>query len=574
MKTSLFDIYTIQREAIRRAADRGVKVVFRKDVTVPTAGSDGTITLPYPKFPMTPEELAAFRHNVIHESLHLTRKESYEEYDKLALPYDHPLHFVVNVLEDEVMEREHSKSYRGDAADISNGVQVAATNTLETVSRKRDELHKADDNQDLLAKLVLGTMLYKVRSRWDKSIAPASSTLEGMMPKSVCDKLDEILNPEFLSTLDRTVTPKDVIELAKDVYKKLFPDKDLDKEIKKAQEESKSKKGKGKSTPDDGKDGEEADGEAIIHWKDLLSHNHEEVRDGKGMPMRIDWTDHTIGRDWRPYPVDKVQIKDVARSPASTRRMSDRYKIGLSDPAIANQIRRALQARQRVYIEPEKREGRIHNPSLYRLAVPMRGDGDWNSRIFKKKKEVEKINTAVTILTDWSGSMSWGNKDEFAVDASAQFVHLFENVMRVPVELLAFTCMSAPVNYIIKDFNDRATPESIASSFASIAPYMAGNADGDSILWAASRLSTRRELRKILIVLSDGSPTEAFTGCAGSGLKIVLEDIRKGGIEVYGIGICDRNVKTFYGKNAEVINDASEINPCLLRTFTNVLIKE
>jgi cobalamin biosynthesis protein CobT len=86
------------------------------------------------------------------------------------------------------------------------------------------------------------------------------------------------------------------------------------------------------------------------------------------------------------------------------------------------------------------------------------------------------------------------------------------------------------------------------------------NADGESVLWAASRLYSRPEKRKILFVISDGEPQNAETGYnkLGKHLKKVVDMISKKGIECVGIGIQTDAVEEYY-KNNVVLNDMGDM---------------
>jgi cobaltochelatase CobT len=68
--------------------------------------------------------------------------------------------------------------------------------------------------------------------------------------------------------------------------------------------------------------------------------------------------------------------------------------------------------------------------------------------------------------------------------------------------------------------------------------------DGEAVEWAAARLRARAEQRRLLFVISDGSPTDTATGLANHGgyleqhLKQVVTRLeREGVVEIYGIGV-------------------------------------
>jgi cobalamin biosynthesis protein CobT len=90
------------------------------------------------------------------------------------------------------------------------------------------------------------------------------------------------------------------------------------------------------------------------------------------------------------------------------------------------------------------------------------------------------------------------------------------------------------------------------------------NTDGDAIAYATARLGQRKEHRKVLLVLSDGSPAgresagdiEAYTLQA-------VNDAENSGVDVYGIGILDGNVRHFYKKH-EVVDKLERLAPTIL----------
>jgi len=96
------------------------------------------------------------------------------------------------------------------------------------------------------------------------------------------------------------------------------------------------------------------------------------------------------------------------------------------------------------------------------------------------------------------------------------------------------------------------------------------NVDGEAVMECAKRLAARPEKRKIMFVLSDGSP------CGGGRadrmqkhLRAVIRMITKAGIEVYGVGLSSPAVANYYNKaqGAESINidDIGQLAPKMFR---------
>jgi cobalamin biosynthesis protein CobT len=269
------------------------------------------------------------------------------------------------------------------------------------------------------------------------------------------------------------------------------------------------------------------------------------------------------GSYWMPNP-EIQEMKEWKPTTVPDRNYFDNDK---ASQGFANQVRRHIQTMTRSKPLFERKTGKIHNANLYRVAVP-NVIGDWNQKIFKKKQDVLDIDTCISILVDWSGSMSNSYKKPTAVRAAQRLVKTFDKALHIPVEVISFSVPWGTnfIHAVIKRFDERVTDVQIAQRFTEFDDLTGGNADAEAVLYTAKRLASRKEKRKILIVLSDGEPTDSVDGSAGYGLKQVTDSIRKRGqIELYGIGIMDDGVKGFYGKNASVIKDVNQLNTELLR---------
>ena len=196
--------------------------------------------------------------------------------------------------------------------------------------------------------------------------------------------------------------------------------------------------------------------------------------------------------------------------------------------------------------------------------------GSYNEKIFKQKRESEVLNTAVSVLVDMSGSMG-GSKMSHAAHSA---ILLNDSIAKlgVPVEIAGFTeQMDGPVHYLFKNFGSRCEAEHLRARISEGTRHMEDNADGDSILFAYSRLKVRKEKKKLLIVLSDGQPAaHRGRGIYGFTHKVVKE-IEKGGlVDIYGIGIESHAVENFYKQNI-VIKDSSELEKALLTVLKDKL---
>lgn len=102
------------------------------------------------------------------------------------------------------------------------------------------------------------------------------------------------------------------------------------------------------------------------------------------------------------------------------------------------------------------------------------------------------------------------------------------------------------------------------------------NIDGEALLWAARRLSARRERRKILIIISDGSPVDDMTAAVNG--RAYLDAHLRGVIqalsadpsrELYAIGI-GHDVGAYYPRSVTV-SDAEGLASALLPGLAEML---
>lgn len=244
----------------------------------------------------------------------------------------------------------------------------------------------------------------------------------------------------------------------------------------------------------------------------------------------------------------------------------------------AQQVRRLIQIRAKSQYEYGTKQGKMDYARLARLALKVPG---FSERIFKKKVTNTVLNAAVTVLIDMSGSMT-GDKVLFACEAAVLLNEVF-SVLSVPVEILGFTDMRSsstdmfhPISYVYKSFAAlRVSTEDLIKNIGASSAHMAGNADGDSILWAYDRLIRRKEKKRLLIVMSDGQPASSRSK---DGLvpytKQVIQEIEKNKrVEIYGLGLCDESVFKYY-KHCSTVNTPEEIPTKLLELIERKLLND
>ena len=178
-----------------------------------------------------------------------------------------------------------------------------------------------------------------------------------------------------------------------------------------------------------------------------------------------------------------------------------------------------------------------------------------DTEIFRKKGIDKKFDGCVYILIDNSGSMS-GNKRIEACKAAAVIEESFRDL--IPIKIVAFDERGTVIHEVIKGWNEQ-QKLNCCWNFCLHGRHGSGNADGYDIKIATKELLARPEQKKLLIVLSDGMPSEATPGFT----KGAIEEARRQGIHVTGIyfeeGSCGRDADQFkqmYGGKGAGINDA------------------
>ena len=184
-------------------------------------------------------------------------------------------------------------------------------------------------------------------------------------------------------------------------------------------------------------------------------------------------------------------------------------------------------------------------------------------RLFRIEREEPIADCLVSLLIDCSGSM----KEH--IEPVAVLVDLLVRALEqagIAIEVLGFTTgawnggraqrdwaragrpahpgrLNEVCHIVFKDADTswrRARP-SIAALLK--ADLFREGIDGEAIGWAMRRINARTEQRRLLIVVSDGSPTDSATNLANDAhyldqhLKNVVAQHEQAGAEIYGVGV-------------------------------------
>lgn len=575
----VLDFYLLNREVERRAQQYGLVVRF--DETINTAYTNGKeLVFPKFKFPLSDVDYIQLKSMSIHEPLHVNRKELFSICKREGIHMGSPLGYTLNAVEDEIMEHEHCNLYAGDKKDLGIAHNLYTDRLTNSI---KDNPTLDDKGKNIVT---LAAILAKARTKWDSNAEVAYLDLYDSLPDDVKQKVDSLIQDGWVDKLNNIGDPNLSYKLARELYESVF-NKDPDSpESKRQESNSGQQENSGKDSGKvKGKKGEAEDGEGKgdkVSWEDILKSPCDQKATNKNFHNGIDFTGKNTNNTFTPFPLANTSLVDL-----KSKEITDYscHHVGsnldekdfLNHRIFANKIKRLLLIETRSDFQSERKSGKISKRNISRIAQPLRGSGDWNSRIFKRRIDKRNVDTCITILVDWSGSMS-GEKMALAALSCYNMFYTFGTVLRIPTEVLAFTTShNAVIHGVVKHYTEKLiTKDVMFGRFAKFESYSSGNADADALLWAASRIVKRPEKRKIIMVLSDGSPSYSYDySDADFGLKQTFAGINKKGlIQVYGIGIQDNNVTRYYGKNSPVVNNVEELDKKVIQVLHDKIIKE
>lgn len=168
------------------------------------------------------------------------------------------------------------------------------------------------------------------------------------------------------------------------------------------------------------------------------------------------------------------------------------------------------------------RQGRALSPShLHRAAV-----GD--ARIFAVRDQRPAPNTAIHLLVDLSESMR-GGRDAVACDAALALALALEPIRGVTCAITAFPGLNRANRAVtrILSHGDRV----MARAGAFVQGARGGTPMTGALWFAASDLLARREVRRVILTLTDGEPDDLIS------TREMIDRAATTGLEMIGIGI-------------------------------------
>ena len=586
---------------IRASAGRqGISVVF-EDVNQPR--HDGrTIYLPKITSLTTDIELKEMMASVDHEVAH-DRYSSFVVLKEKAPDPRSLLLFVWNFLEDSRINNIEAREYQGfrENWDESSAILI-------------DKIFSRAKKEGTTVSKLTTSLLY-----WESTVsAGAFPTIELITSKTKPNKkildvlnnfTDRLISCHFI--LDKRLGTEATHSLAVDILEKLQEecgeefkpvpkptaagkeDKDGDDKAtgSTSSEESGGDTGSEKESGSTKKDDEYKIINLKLTEEDLAKfsitlpeHGEEMGKTGINFEpvgsTRDSWdiTDYSkfIVVDYPKSLGDKKYLEPSAKTREFLREYESRVEPKLiSQENFAQQVRKLIQIRSKAQMQYGVKKGKLDQSRLSRICFNAPG---FNERVFKNKIENKVLDAAITVLVDMSGSMG-GSKVQYAL-ASTLLVNEVCSTLNIPVEILGFTdgynagMDIAPVMFVYKNFSDlKIDNERIKGCFAMSSLFMYGNPDGENILWAHDRLVKRKEKKKLLIVMSDGSPaaSKSSIGLESFTLKAIQEIEASKNVDIYGLGLCSNSVEYFY-KSRSVVNNPEDIPSKLLELIERKIV--
>jgi cobaltochelatase CobT len=259
---------------------------------------------------------------------------------------------------------------------------------------------------------------------------------------------------------------------------------------------------------------------------------------------------------------------------------------------LAKKLMRALMARQTRHWQFDLEEGILDGTRL----APFIASGG-NARPFKQERDSPFPSTVVTLLIDHSGSMR-GRPMLIAALTVEIFVRVLERC-GVHCEVLGFTTrdwdggtpaqewatagyppdpgrLNALEHIVIKSADTPWRRARLGLGLFLRNEMLKENIDGEAVAWAHGRLLTRPELRRILVVLSDGTPMDEATFAANGHdylerhlLSVVQQIEARSPVQLAAIGI-GHDVSAFY-QNATTVAKMEQLGPALSRKLIGLL---
>lgn len=260
-------------------------------------------------------------------------------------------------------------------------------------------------------------------------------------------------------------------------------------------------------------------------------------------------------------------------------------------------LKRKLLSKRHAFVEHDSSRGIFDRKKMTQLVINPEMEDVWVNT-----KTHEYQDTALTILLDNSGSMRGG-----PIVMSAMACEIIADILEkfsVKTEIIGFTTadwkggrarklwessgreknpgrLNELRHVIYKHFNQSFKKSKVNLGMMLKEGVLKENIDGEALLFARARLLQQSEKRKILMVISDGTPVDDSTSSANASLgndsdlltdhlHHVINKIEKNSqIEIVGVGI-GHSTDDFY-RNSIAIKNLDDLGDVMIEKIASLL---
>ena len=268
-----------------------------------------------------------------------------------------------------------------------------------------------------------------------------------------------------------------------------------------------------------------------------------------------------------PKPMDKFESYERAiyvKVPPKNESRYKRYRAEVS-PYIAR-MRKSFSFRlgQRIRVETELREGKLHRRQLARLPI--------SKNVFTRETIQRDVGISICLLLDASGSMGY-ERAENALKSAILMCEALKGMPKIELEVYSHTSHdTSEEDCALFHLYGKTVPD--ITRLGSYEAY-AQNYDHLAIREAGKRfIADTTYQARILISLSDGSPAGLrYSGApALKATKAEIKALEKKGVTVIGIGIGGHDSSRIY-PNSLKFNNISELTKDLGKLLLKIVRK-
>jgi len=224
--------------------------------------------------------------------------------------------------------------------------------------------------------------------------------------------------------------------------------------------------------------------------------------------------------------------------------------------ALRSRIARLVQAHTKTKRKTSKYGRRLDDRKLHRVLLS-------NPAVFKSVSKKKAVNTAVQIIVDVSGSMEL--KMALSMNSTLSITAALKAIPHLSVSTALFPGYHESAVTVMTGHEQ--------SIYDSAGYYPVARAHGctpllPALVWSGESLQSRKETRKILLVITDGAPDQRLE------CQDMIQRLNAGNVEVYGLGlgVAQQTMSSLFGElRAQVIDDEEMLAQATFSLLENTL---